>query len=98
MSTLSAQAQSLRNATAPAEFPPASFAGKQYVDSRGCIFIRAGIDGNVTWVPRVGRDRKQVCGYKPTAVAGATAGPAAPRGPAPVEITVPAAAQPAAGT
>jgi cell division septation protein DedD len=71
----SLNAQTLRKSSPPAEFPPASYKGKQYVDSRGCIYIRAGIDGNVTWVPRVSRDRRQVCGYKPTAVAGATARP-----------------------
>lgn len=88
------QAQTLRNAPPPAEFPPASYKGKQYVDSRGCIYIRAGIDGNVTWVPRVGRNRKQICGYKPTAVAGATT--ASKPAPAPMVITVaPSATQPA---
>lgn len=70
-------AQSLRQVEAPAEFPPASYKGKQYVDSRGCVYIRAGISGNVTWVPRVSRDRKQLCGFKPTVVAGATKAPAA---------------------
>ncbi|WP_245510586.1 SPOR domain-containing protein [Antarcticimicrobium sediminis] len=95
MSALCAQAQSLRNASPPAEFPSASYTGKQYVDSQGCIYIRAGIDGNVTWVPRVGRDRKQVCGYKPTVVAGGAAA-AKPRAQAPVEITLPATTQPAA--
>ncbi|CUH86260.1 Sporulation related domain protein [Phaeobacter sp. CECT 5382] len=70
------QAQTLRSAGPPAEYPPASFQGKQYVDSRGCIYIRAGIDGNVNWVPRVTRSRKQICGYKPTQVAGTTARPA----------------------
>lgn len=61
------QAQILDKSAVPAEFPPESFTGNQYVDSNGCIFIRAGISGNVTWVPRVGRDRKQICGYQPSA-------------------------------
>lgn len=50
----------------PAEFPPSSFKGKQYVDSKGCVFIRAGIDGTVSWIPRVTRKRSGVCGFKPT--------------------------------
>lgn len=92
ISAVSAPAQSLRNASPPAEFPPASFTGKQYVDSRGCIYIRAGIDGNVTWVPRVGRDRKQVCGFKPTGGAGGASATARAPASEPVEITVPSAA------
>lgn len=59
-------AKSLRNAGIPAEFPPSSYTGKQYVDSKGCVFIRAGISGNVTWVPRVSRSRQQICQQKPT--------------------------------
>ncbi len=59
-------AKSLRNAGVPTEFPPSSYTGKQYVDSKGCIFIRAGISGNVTWVPRVSRSRRQICGQRPT--------------------------------
>ena len=50
----------------PAEFPPSSFTGKQYVDSRGCVFVRAGISGNTTWIPRVTRQRKQICGMRPS--------------------------------
>lgn len=56
----------------PAEFPPASYQGRQYVDSRGCIFIRAGVDGNVTWIPRVNRARQQLCGAEPSNIAGST--------------------------
>ncbi len=87
-------AQTLREAQPPAEFPPASFKGKQYVDSRGCIYVRAGVDGRVTWVPRVTRSRKQLCGYKPTAVAGTTSQPAS-TGPAPTVITLAPPAKPA---
>lgn len=88
-------AQTLRSAGPPAEYPPSSYKGKQYVDSRGCIYIRAGIDGAVNWVPRVTRSRKQLCGYKPTTVAGSTAQPGSAG--AGVElITLPASQQPSA--
>lgn len=61
-----ALAQGLGAASLPAEFPPASFKGKQFADSRGCVFIRAGVDGNVTWVPRLTRAREHICGAQPT--------------------------------
>ena len=56
----------------PAEFPPLSYKGKQYVDSRGCVFIRAGIGNDVAWIPRVTRKRKMVCGLQPSLTAGTT--------------------------
>ncbi|WP_373354441.1 SPOR domain-containing protein [Pseudoroseicyclus sp. CXY001] len=53
-------------AQVPAEFPPANYAGNQFVDSEGCAFIRAGLDGGLEWVPRMSPQREQLCGYVPT--------------------------------
>lgn len=50
----------------PAEVPPAEFAGQQYVDSRGCMFVRAGTAEKVLWIPRVSRDGKLLCGNPPS--------------------------------
>ena len=57
------------NGPAPAELPPASFEGREYVDSRGCAFLRSTFGGEVTWIPRYGPDRQPICGAEPTVIA-----------------------------
>lgn len=66
LSGFTADAAVLRNSGGPAEVPPSNYKSKQYVDSEGCVFVRAGVGNSVTWVPRVTRSRKLVCGYQPT--------------------------------
>jgi len=92
MGLIGADAQNLRRDSGPAETPPASFKGKQYVDSRGCVYIRAGYSGNVSWVPRVTRSRALVCGKQPSLGAPAQAAKAAPKA-APKKVVRKATAQ-----
>lgn len=47
---------------APAELPPPDFTARQYIDSKGCVFLR---DGEA-WVARQARDGTMLCGYPPT--------------------------------
>lgn len=54
-----------RDPLTPAELPPASYRGQQYVDSQGCLFLRAGSTGN-DWIPRVTRAGVPLCGYPPS--------------------------------
>ena len=68
LSVVAAQAQTGR---APAEVPPASYSQSQFVDSNGCVFIRAGFGGTTTWVPRYGDDRRPMCGFTPSIQSGA---------------------------
>lgn len=66
LGTASVQAQSVGKLGGPSGLPPAGFKGQQFVDSRGCVFLKAGYGGQTSWVPRVGRDRKALCGFPPT--------------------------------
>jgi hypothetical protein len=50
----------------PAEQPPGTYAGQQYVDSKGCLFMRTGPEGKETWTARVTRDGLPICDYPPS--------------------------------
>lgn len=86
-----ALAQGIETIASPAEMPPGSFQGGRYVDSRGCVFVRAGFDGAVIWVPQMTRDGDQVCGYAPS-LGGASRRAAAEPAPAPAPVPAPAPA------
>ncbi len=96
----------LSQAATPAEAPPPGFSKEVFVDSRGCVYVRASIGSTVNWVPRLSRDRKTViCGMTPSAsvaaapAAGAAAPPEPPAPPAPPPVAAappaPAASAPA---
>lgn len=64
----------------PAELPPPDYAGGQYVDTQGCLFLRAGPPGQVVWVPRVTREGVPLCGFPPSGVRVPAEGDPAPAG------------------
>lgn len=96
LGTVDLSAQTLRTPAEPAEFPPSSYQGRQYVDSVGCVFVRAGVAGNVTWVPRITRGRDQLCGFQPSLAPSAQA--AAPAAAQPVAQAAPKPTPPARTT
>lgn len=59
-------AQDLSKIGGPREKPPVGYKSAQYIDSRGCVFLRAGFGANVNWVPLIGANRKVQCGYAPS--------------------------------
>ena len=50
----------------PSELPPEAFTANTYIDSRGCVYVRAGLDDVVHWLPQVTKTRTPVCGRSPT--------------------------------
>ena len=81
----------------PAELPPPDFRGQQYVDSKGCAFVRAGTGGEDLWIPRVSREGKPLCIGAPSGKRAPVAEEgAAPKAPAETAST-PAASNAATG-
>ncbi|MEY8883468.1 SPOR domain-containing protein [Donghicola sp. XS_ASV15] len=92
-------------AQTPVNFPPSDFEGRQFVDNKGCAYIRVGVGPTVDWIPRMTRSRDQVCGLQPTfrtptqtveapAAPTPTPAPAAKPAPAPAKVAVAPTPQP----
>ncbi|MCC5969418.1 MAG: SPOR domain-containing protein [Pararhodobacter sp.] len=96
MGAAAATAQTRSGPVIPAEIPPASYVGGQYVDSRGCVFIRAGYNGRINWVPRLGDNRQPMCGFTPSMAAGGSAPVAVASAPATTAATAAPRTAPAA--
>ncbi len=48
--------------TPPANFPAAGYSGVEFVDNRGCNYIRTEYENRVSWVPRVTLSGSHICG------------------------------------
>lgn len=46
---------------APAELPPANHSGDEYIDSRGCSFWKATLNGQTIWADVIGADGVPAC-------------------------------------
>jgi hypothetical protein len=47
--------------TGPANLPPPGYVGEYWVDTKGCVFIKTGTAGDISWVPQVTAQRKPIC-------------------------------------
>lgn len=75
-------AMTISEAGPPADFPPKGYTGMQFVDARGCAYVRTGTVDRPNWVPRVERTGDVICGLVPTfAAAATTVTPAEPETP-----------------
>jgi hypothetical protein len=82
---IGAYSQSIAQIGGPAELPPTSYKGLQYVDSRGCVFMRVESSGTARWYPRVNAGRRPVCNQiKPGSIDVAADAPMVAPAPAPV--------------
>jgi cell division septation protein DedD len=61
-----AMAQPVDLVMRPAEAPPAGYMSEQYVDSRGCAFLRSHNGVQQIWVMRRSRSGTPLCGYAPS--------------------------------
>lgn len=81
-----ALAQGLRSPSPPAELPPTGYAANQFVDSRGCVYVRVGMGGLANWVPRLTQQRRHICNAQPTDMQAAAASARASGVPEPVQL------------
>ncbi|MGI9388826.1 MAG: hypothetical protein ACR2O1_02115 [Boseongicola sp.] len=63
---MSVGAANSQDAPLPAEQPPEGYAARAYIDSQGCAFSRAELNGAVSWVARLDTARQPICDETPT--------------------------------
>lgn len=65
------------SAIAQSPRPPAGYAGREWTDPNGCIYVRAQMGGETVWAARLDRDRHPVCGGTRSGTVAATPAAAA---------------------
>lgn len=73
MGVMPLPAKATTNPPEPAELPPGDYTEAEYVDSAGCVFMRAERGGTVVWAARLDADRTPVCDRNPSLTAPASA-------------------------